>query len=202
MSWHIEGEYLENCNCEVLCPCLTSSIQGPADYERCYVPFAIHIREGESEGVSLNDLNVVLVADSPPIMGDGGWRMAWYIDERADEQQRRALDEILSGSKGGPPEFLAGMTGERLGVKYVPIGWESHNGWKRVEVPGIMEFEVEGIRAPDLSEPMEIVNVDHPMGSSLPIARGLKGTYNDPDYDLAFDNTGKNGHYRDILWQA
>lgn len=202
MSWRIEGEYLENCSCNVLCPCLTSNIQGPADYERCYVPFAIHIRTGESEGVSLDGLNMVLVADSPAVMGNGGWRMAWYIDEHADDRQREALHEIFSGEKGGPPEFLAGMTGERLGVKYVPITWESHNGRKRVEVPGIMEFEVEGITAPESDAAMEIHNIDHPMGNSLPIARGLTGVYNDPDYDLSFDNTGKNGHYRDILWQA
>jgi hypothetical protein len=38
MAWQLSGEYLENCNCEILCPCITSSLQGPADNERCYVP--------------------------------------------------------------------------------------------------------------------------------------------------------------------
>jgi hypothetical protein len=28
------------------------------------------------------------------------------------------------------------------------------------------------------------------------------GTYNDPDYGWSFDNTGKNGHYRDFAWQG
>ena len=43
MTWQLRGEYLENCNCDVLCPCITSSLQGPADNERCYVPLAMHI---------------------------------------------------------------------------------------------------------------------------------------------------------------
>ena len=29
MTWQLSGEYLENCNCEVLCPCITSNLQGP-----------------------------------------------------------------------------------------------------------------------------------------------------------------------------
>lgn len=26
-SWKIDGEYFENCNCDVLCPCITSNLQ-------------------------------------------------------------------------------------------------------------------------------------------------------------------------------
>jgi len=144
MSWELRGEYLENCNCDILCPCITSSLQGPADNERCYVPLAMHISEGHSDGVRLDGLNAVLVVDSPAVMGQGGWRVAVYLDERADEQQREALGAVLSGARGGPPEMLAGLVGEQLGVKFVPISFSFDGDRKRVEVPGIMEFEVEG----------------------------------------------------------
>ena len=49
---------------------------------------------------------------------------------------------------------------------------------------------------------MEIVNVVHPMGSSLPVARGVTGRYHDRDYGLSFGNTGKNGHFRAFAWQG
>lgn len=202
MAWQLRGEYLENCNCDILCPCITSSLQGPADNERCYVPLALHISEGHSDGVRLDDLNAVLVVDSPAVMADGGWRVAVYIDERADERQREALGAVLSGAQGGPPEMLAGLIGELLGVKFVPISFTSGSDRKRVEVPGIMEFEVTGLHAPDSPAVMEIVNVFHPMGANLPIARGVIGRYSDPDYGLSFDNTGKNGHFREFAWQA
>jgi len=201
MAWQLTGEYLENCNCDILCPCITSSLQGPAHNERCYVPLAMHISDGYSGDVRLDGLNAVLVVDSPAVMGQGGWRVAVYLDERADEQQRAALAAVLSGAQGGPPELLAGLIGEMLGVKFVPISFTSDGDRKRVEVPGIMEFEVEGVRAPD-SPVMEIVNVFHPMGRNLPIARSITGHYSDPDYGLAFDNTGKNGHFRDFAWSA
>jgi hypothetical protein len=40
------------------------------------------------------------------------------------------------------------------------------------------------------------------VGSNVPIAKSLRGRYDDPDFGLAFGNTGKNGHYRDFAWEA
>jgi hypothetical protein len=202
MAWHLSGEYFENCNCDILCPCVTSSLQGPADNERCRVPLICHIDEGERDGVSLDGLTFVLVLDTPQVMGEGGWRVATYIDEKADESQREALGAILSGAEGGAPAMLGPLVGENLGVKYVPMTYDSSDGHKRFEVPGIMEFEVEGVYAPESTAVMEVTNVFHPMGSNLPIAKSLKGRYDDPDYGLSFDNTGKNGHFREFAWQA
>lgn len=198
MAWQLTGEYFENCSCDILCPCITSSMQGPADTERCLVPLICHVREGSSDGVSLDDLSFIMVVDAPAVMGEGGWRVALYLDERADQSQQEALGAILSGQQGGPPEMLAPLIGEMLGVKTVPIRYESNGTRKRVEVPGIMEFEVEGLTNPMTGEVLEVTNTIHPMGANLPIARSTKGAYDDPDYGLAFDNTGKNGHYRDF----
>ena len=103
MAWSLEGEYMENCSCDVLCPCITSSMAGPADTERCLVPLAMHIEKGDKDGLSLDGLNAVLVVDAPQVMGEGGWRVAVYLDERADEEQQAALGQILSGEVGGPP---------------------------------------------------------------------------------------------------
>ena len=202
MSWSIRGEYFENCNCDVLCPCITSSLAGPADNERCYVPLICHIEAGEKDGLSLDGLNVILVCDAPQVMGSGGWRVAVYLDDRADAEQQAALGEIFSGAAGGAPAMLAGLVGEMLGVKVVPIEYTSSNGHKRVSVPGIMEFEVEGIYAPESDKVMEVTNTIHPIDSNLAIAKGVVGRYNDADYALSFDNTGENGHFREFAWAA
>ncbi len=202
MSWRMSGEYFENCNCDILCPCITSSLQGPADNERCYLPLICNVRQGTFDDVALDGLTFILVVDSPQVMGNGGWRVAVYIDERANESQRGALGAILSGQHGGPPAMLGGLIGEQLGVKFVPITYESDGLRKRVVVPGIMEFEVEGITAPNSNLVMEIINVFHPMGSNLPIAKSLRGHFSDPDYGLSFENTGKNGNYREFAWEG
>jgi hypothetical protein len=202
MAWTLDGEYFENCSCEILCPCVTSSLAGPADSERCQVPMFMHIDRGEKDGVSFDGLNAVLVIDSPQVMGEGGWRVGLYIDERADESQRGALGEILSGAVGGPPAMLTPLLGEMLGVKYVPITFESDDAHKRGEVPGIMEVEIEPVTNPETGAVLEITNTIHPFGSNLPIARSVEGRYNDPDFGLSFDNTGKNGHFRQFSWSG
>ena len=49
--WRIAGEYLENCNCEVLCPCLlgprsaTGALARPTE-GHCDVPVVFQIRSG------------------------------------------------------------------------------------------------------------------------------------------------------------
>ena len=198
MSWSLEGEYMENCSCDVLCPCITSSMAGPADTERCFVPLAMHIEKGAKDGLSLDGLNAVLVVDSPQVMGEGGWRVAVYLDERADEEQQAALGQILSGELGGPPAMLASLIGEQLGVRVVAINYTSEDGRKRVEVPGIMDFEIEPVRNPETGEVLEVTSTIHPMGSNLPIAKSTHGHFD--DFGLSFDNSGKNGHYREFAW--
>jgi hypothetical protein len=189
---------MENCSCDVLCPCITSSMAGPADTERCLVPLAMHIDKGEKGGVSLDGLNAVLVVDAPQVMAEGGWRVAVCLDERADEEQQAALGQILSGELAGPPAMLAGPVGEQLGVRAVPITYTSEENRKRVEVPRIMDFEIEPLRNPETGEVHEITATIHPMGSNLPIARSVRGHFD--DFGLSFDNTGKNGHYREFAW--
>ena len=82
MNWHIKGEYFENCNCQILCPCLTSSMQGPGDGDngRCQVPMIVHISDGAFDNVSLNGVKFVMMIDAPAVMAEGNWRTALYID--------------------------------------------------------------------------------------------------------------------------
>jgi len=202
MAWHITGDYFENCNCDVICPCPTYGLQGPADNERCFLPLFVHIEDGENDGVRLDGLNFVLVIDAPQVMAEGDWRVAGYVDERADDQQRQALGAILSGELGGPPEAIAGLVGEQLGVKFVPIEYEIDGERRRLTVPGIMEFEVESLKVPGSEDPAEVNNVFHPMGSRLPVGKSVRGVYDDSEFGFSFDNSGKNGHIAKFAWAA
>ena len=70
-SWHLKGEYFENCNCDVLCPCVIPGPPNDPTEGHCDVGFAFHIQEGNFKGVSLNDLNFVMIAYTPGNMGRG-----------------------------------------------------------------------------------------------------------------------------------
>ena len=69
--WRIKADYLENCNCDLLCPCLFAVAPTESD---CNVPIAYHIREGHYGTVQLDDLTVVRVTifPGPGLMSSGG----------------------------------------------------------------------------------------------------------------------------------
>jgi hypothetical protein len=76
------------------------------------------------------------------------WKMALYLDERANDDQRDALTKIFTGQVGG--EFVTEMmsrTGVMLGIRSVPIEFdiEGKNKRRRIKIPSIVEMEIEGL---------------------------------------------------------
>ena len=56
----------------------------------------------------------------------------------------------------------------------------------------VMEWGVEGIVQGKQTEPMRLENW-RPWAPSMVMAKGTENTYT--DYDINWDNTGKNGHF-------
>lgn len=198
-KWHLKGDYFENCNCEVLCPCIVLGSAAVPTEGHCNVGFAFHIREGDFNGVSLDGLNFVVICYTPGIMSEGNWTTAIYVDRRADRRQREALSRILSGDLGGPAERWMRLTENFLGTRYVGIAYSARGRTRRVSIPEVMDFAVEGIRATRRStRPMRLHNTAHPVNPTLALARGTGSTY--ADHGMRWDNTGKNGHYSSFNW--
>jgi hypothetical protein len=199
-SWKVDGEYFENCNCDVLCPCITSNMQGKPTQGHCDVVLVCHIAKGKYDGVKLDGLNAVLAATSPGAMALGNWKVAVYLDRRGTSEQLKALEAIITGAAGGPMASLAPLIGEMLGAKVAPITYESSGTRRRAEVEGIMDLSVEGILGADGKSAMSIDNVPHPFNSSLAIAQGVGSRYT--DHGMQWENSGKNGHYAPIHWEV
>ncbi len=199
--WHLKGGYFENCNCQILCPCVVPVPPGNPTDGYCDVAFVFHIEEGESQGIAFDGLNFVVAAHTPGSMGDGDWTTALYVDQRASEPQREAMAEILSGRLGGPLAAWMGLTSDFRGIKYVAIDYRSEGNARSVSIPGVMEFAVEGITAGSRRRaPMRLTNVGHPASPNLVMAKGTGNTYQ--DHGMKWDNTGKNAHYSDFNWSG
>lgn len=97
--WWAKGLLFENCNCQLLCPAHVSWKQ-KCNYERCVGYWAVHIKDGMYGEVLLGGLNALVFLDMPQVMASGGGKQAIYIDERANHQQRVALEKIFSGQGG------------------------------------------------------------------------------------------------------
>ena len=149
--WQIAGDYFENCNCKVVCPCLLSPNQpltsSPTE-GACEVAFAFHINSGSYGNITLDGLNVAMIARTPGPMGEGNWSVALYLDERVNEQQRQALAAIFTGSAGGPLGALAPLITTVLGAKTVPITFHIAGKRRSVEIPNIMHLAVHPLPSP------------------------------------------------------
>lgn len=204
-AWHLRGDYFENCNCDVVCPCEVSP-EGPLaaspSQGHCDAVVAFHIDEGRYGDVRIDGLNVLATLLTPGPMGQGNWKLAIYLDDRANDAQREALQTIFSGSAGGPMAAFAPLVGEVLGVKSVPIKYEIKDKHRSVSVPGIFDISVRGVTSlhPDGREVW--INMGHPFAPErLAQAVGEQGsTYS--DYGMRWDNSGKNGHYAPIEWSS
>ena len=200
--WQIAGDYFENCNCDVVCPCLFSPaapLTSRPTAGACEVGLAFHIDRGTSGDVTLDDLNAVVMARTPGVMGDGNWSVALYLDERADERQREALQAIFGGAAGGPVANLAPLISTVLGAKTVPITYTKGDKRRSVEIPGVLRMAVHA--APSVVPDKEIWATNaHPFApEGLAMAVGDEGS-TWADYGMRWDNSGKNGHYAPINW--
>lgn len=198
-SWHIEGEYFESCNCEMLCPCLLSHAQARPTEGHCDVVLATHIGRGSYGKVDLAGLNAVQALTTPGEMSKGGGTLAVYVDSRATSEQRAALEAIFTGNAGGPPSLLAGMIAHRLPTKPAPITYSSDGKVFKLSIPQITDVTVEGVVGAG-NQVVWIDNVGHPFSRRLAAAKATTSRFK--DHTFTFDNSGRNGHFSAVNWTA
>ncbi len=122
-SWRMKGQYLKNCNCVPGCPCDTWGYPGPND--NCEGFIGMSISEGEFDGIDLGGLKWAAVVWWPGALHDGNGTTEMFIDESANEEQRNALLQILSGQAGGPLfEIFSSIVTTVHGPHFVPIEFE------------------------------------------------------------------------------
>ena len=193
MTWRLEGTYIENCNCDVVCPCGASGFAAPADYDRCNAVLAWHIDSGEVDGTDVSDLSAVLVLDSPRQMSEGNWRIGVFMDERASDEQAEKLRGIFSGQMGGPLANLVPLISENLGVEVAAIEHIDDGLRHRVKVGDAIEVEIEDLVSPfDPDGPLpKLTETRHSANSELTPARTLSARVQ--GLGLDFSGEGKSG---------
>ena len=106
MAWNVSGQALELCNCRVLCHCWL----GPAkpDEGWCGGAFVFNIQRGRADGIDVGGCKVALAAVWPADFWSGNGTARLYLDDGASSDQRRELEAIFSGRRGGLLEPLLG----------------------------------------------------------------------------------------------
>jgi hypothetical protein len=200
MGYRIDGTYLENCNCDVACPCGASNLLLPATNERCTFLMAFRIGSGDVDGVDVSGATLALVGDTPGQMSDGGWRVGLVFDADTSEEQREALIGVFSGQMGGPPGIVAPMVGEMLGVEVAPIRYEEDGRRHSVVIGDMVDIEVEDFAGAAEGEVMELHHSMHPAGPTLALAQATRSRMSVFGIDMSA--VGKNGHSSSFTWAA
>ena len=150
VDWRLKGEWVKNCNCAFGCPC---DFNARPTQGHCDGLVAMNIKEGHFGDVGLNGLKFAVTVHFPGALHEGNGTIQPIIDKRADQRQREALLEILSGrhsEEGTLFNILSMIVTRILEPQFASIDFRFDMAGRRarVSVPGILETEVEPIRNP------------------------------------------------------
>ena len=201
MAWSIEGQYFENCSCEVPCPC-TVSLDIGADYDRCNFFLVFSLDSGEVEGVDVSGTTVVAIGDTPKVMSEGNWRLGVLISDNASDEQAEKLGAVFGGQLGGPMDALGPFVAENIGMERVPMEVYHENGTHGIRIGDDGEVEVQEVVpfGKENGEPARLVGVFHPAGDDLTIARSTKSQMSALGVD--FSQVGKSGFASPFAWSG
>jgi hypothetical protein len=197
-SWKVNGTYFEACNCAAACPCVFLSAPTEGN---CTVLAAWHIDKGTFGAVQLDGLNAALLAVTPGHMLQTKWKVALYLDDKASEDQQKALGGIFSGQAGGHLAVLGPMIGEVMGVKAVPIEYSANGRQRSLRIPRIAEADIEALAGQGGS----LVTIEnHPFnivpGEPAVCATSRKLKFS--DHGVSIDISGKTGFYSAFAYQS
>ncbi len=146
-AWELTGTYLESCNCEAICPCRTIGGRkgGRSTYGVCLGALSWAIESGGVDGIDLAGLGVVLASRYDDDEPGSPWSYFLFVDERGDEPQRRALEDIFLGRLGGTPRKQfpwVWKASDLLGVRPVTIEIDHTPGKGWFRAGGTVEVRI------------------------------------------------------------
>jgi len=185
-KYKLKGVWMNSCSCDAGCPCLFFSdpTRGTCDGIDTF-----HIESGNYGTTKLDGLNVVLATRSPGNIWKGNWRAALYLDKRADAKQKPALETLFTGKAGGVLGEIGKLIGSLAGTKWADIKIDPKA--RTAEIPGILRFKLEPVLGGDQKTPIRVEN--NPFGpaiGTMSMGKATNSTFQ--DYDLKFDNAGKD----------
>jgi hypothetical protein len=164
----------------MVCPC----IFGPAEPDQvwCGGALVFNIEQGNSDGVNLSGTRTALAFDLPGDFFGGNGTGRIYVGDSANPDQRRELEAIFGGQKGGAFAALGGVLSKVLPTQTVSIGVSLGDN-PSSKVGNIGQITLRNIKTED-GKQTTIVNA--PLNASFGmetsnLARGDGSSWSDPE---------------------
>jgi hypothetical protein len=204
-EWRVSGDWFDVCKCSIPCPCTFA--QPPSEGD-CEGILAWHIRDGHFGDVGLDGLNLVGLGAFEGNLWEGAKAdMALFVDERADERQREALQTIWSGQAGGWPGEFAAMIENMRGMEFAQIDFDIDDdlGSWRVEIPGKVLGEAMALTGPTAPEGARVQVLNPPgaeVGPGQVATWGKSTTERAEAFDFKWDRSGKSSKHFPFDWHG
>lgn len=203
-NWWMRGDWFDACSCNIPCPC--GFAQAPTD-NRCQGIMAYHVKDGQFGDVRLQDRNVVAVTtfEGNAWAHENPVSLGIFMDERANQDEREALQAVFSGHAGGWMGLFAELVGEVRGLEFVPITFEIEDDLARwhVEIPGRLRAFGEALTGPTTPKG-ERVQLHNAPGSEVGPGQVMtfgKATSHKIDaFGLQWDWAGKSSKHIPFDW--
>ena len=180
---------------------MTGAIQKATDIAADDFRRTIPRFQGRFEQIDLDGLNAVLAVHSPGHMQEVKWKVALYVDERANQSQQDALTQIFSGQAGGHLAGLAPFIGEVLGVKAAPIEYRSEGKRRSLRLGDVAAAEIEGLPGQDGND-VTVANAPFAPVPGIPLVVAKSKQMRFSDYGLKCEVSNKNGFFSSFAYQS
>ena len=199
--WELHGRSFGNCNCAFGCPCQFNALP---TYGTCEAAVGYIIDTGFHGDVRLDGLMAGFTVKFPGPVHEGNGEQQLVIDERATDEQRVALQTIMSG---GDTEEMAtmfwiydAMSPNKHDTLYkkldMEIDIEARTG--HILVDGVYEVLGEPIKNP-VTGAEHRVRIDIPNGFEYRIAEMGSGTTTTMGGGIQLDNNkGTYGQFAEM----
>ena len=207
-KWSLSGDWFDVCKCNIPCPCAFA--QTPS-YGDCDGVLAYHIKKGRYGDVSLDGLNVVALADFKGNIWAGNTKanIAVFFDERANKEQRNALNMIFTGNAGGFMAEFAKLIGEVRGIEFAPINFEVADdlAYWSAQIPGKVMAKGEALTGPMTPRGKRVQTINAPGSEVGPGTVTTWGTavideVNVPDVRYQWNRSGRSSKHITFNWSG
>ncbi|HIF42567.1 MAG TPA: DUF1326 domain-containing protein [Dehalococcoidia bacterium] len=146
-SYHLKGHLLGACNCDWGCPC---NFERTPNYGSCEGVYLWQVDEGHYNGVDLSGIGISEASIFPAAIHLGNGTSVYLIDERASEDQRPALENMIQNE--APFRVFLDLTTKFIGFRYVPFEVKIDGINSYAKIPGKLDFQLTAMKNPVTGE--------------------------------------------------
>lgn len=203
IEWAMEGFEFSNCNCTWGCPC---QFNGPPTQGHCRACCFVQIDKGRFGEVALDGIRWGILAAWPAAIHLGNGKLQTIIDERANPEQRKAIETVSHGGETEPGSLIWQVFSTTISeflptlYKRIDLAIDYSGRTARLKVPGLIEGNAETICNP-VTGAAHQVRVTMPTGFEFTESEVVSGKTKATG-PIELDLDGSHAHLAWIHWST